>query len=745
MVLSAMMTGFSQKNTQTKSDSIKDDGCKCNLGVPDQEIDLAIERGLRWLVDKQDAGGSWGGIYRPAATTAFVLIKLQYHAWEQEIDPFDENNYEYAQKVISGWRYLFTHIDTNGKIVQSQELPPQHNTDPDAPATTPYTDAINNRGIYLREDDENLGQVYETGIFLMALVASGNPYRLTTDYGASIYPGGTTGDINTFGEMAQDVVDWLTYAQGDKINNFYNYDSRGGYAYYAIDDHYRDEGEVHKYPDNSNSGYAYMGLAGARSTVPDLPSMTAFGCKIHDWVEEYCGYWVEAIQYYDPTSDKYGGSAYRDIDYCDDTNDINTDNLLKTGNLIFEMKFCGMDTTPRFTAAIGYDATTLIYGYINRYWQADIGNAIWPKGWGYTTDHIPPCTSTAHYQAMWCLMKGFMYNNIPTIDLTPLSGSPTQDWYNEDPAPSSPPYSDFANVIVVQQKHVGTNKVYWELFNGQGDTANILATVWALLTLEKAPPFTEDKECCPKLSKIITSHEEGDCVKPREYIKYKICYYNDCTNPPMDFIGIQFIDKLPTGTVFQEFAGYPSNPDLTTNIVYNPSTHWITWSISTINSHETYCWEVKVLVPSDIPDGTTLTNEVTSQIINPSDPDGIICRDTQSISIDVCGGDCIDVGIAPSFSPLGSFAYLENTCLAPSDFVAYSIHFEGGLATQRDFNGTIEAPAKNETVAFGTGELMLGLGITKVTVNVAAESGCCHASASATGFLFGPFMYTFTT
>jgi hypothetical protein len=119
-------------------------------------------------------------------------------------------------------------------------------------------------------------------------------------------------------------------------------------------------------------------------------------------------------------------------------------NVLKTGNLIFEMALSGV--TGGITDALDYLA---------RHW-GDPSGANQPPGW----DGTP-----AQYQAMFTLMKGLEYAGITTFNAI--------DWY-----------ADLSAVIVAQQEPNGS----WLYSSGRGNGNPTILTAWALLTLERATP-----------------------------------------------------------------------------------------------------------------------------------------------------------------------------------------------------------------------------------------------------------------
>lgn len=379
-----------------------------NAIVDPEEIEQAITKGIAWLVDQQAPEGFWDSYgVGHLGVTAFVLIKLQDRAFELGYDPFDTDAYEYATNVIDGWQHLLNHIfqDDHGLSLAYGEDPPS---------------------------------VYDTGISLMSFAASGIPNRENPfghDFNAD-------GDPDSFGEIAQEIVNWLANAQIDTGAN------QGAWGYESY--------EGNEDGDNSVAGYAVLGLSAAEK----------FGCEIPESVRTKLDIWISNIQdpvdHVPPEGDD-GGSGYKR------TWDINWINLLKTGNLIFQMTFCGNNpTTQRFQDAMDY---------IERHWH----ETNLQPGWGFEN-------SPAHYQAMYCLMKGLDYSGIDSIN---LNGEDT-DWYQE-----------FASVLLEQQI-VEDGYGYWPnspcyvwpdyppITAGTWGTpaGEVLSTVWALLTLEKVTPPT---------------------------------------------------------------------------------------------------------------------------------------------------------------------------------------------------------------------------------------------------------------
>jgi len=242
-------------------------------------------------------------------------------------------------------------------------------------------------------------ETYSTGIVMMAIAASQDPNRIVGN-------GPLAG--STYQDVVQGCVDWFAATQnGD-----------GGWKY--------NPPPASNDSDQSNTGYAVLGLRYAEE----------FGCTLPVLIFGGLENWVVAIQ--DPVNGDPddGGSMYR-IGWP-------WVNLLKTGNLLFEMAFVGDDASKlRVQDALNY---------IARHWD-DAGITINDPGWKPT-----------NYQAMYCLMKGFAALGIRTID--------GHDWYDE-----------FTEAIVDSQDPMG-----WWAGDPWGST--LLATQWALLVLEYVvPPY----------------------------------------------------------------------------------------------------------------------------------------------------------------------------------------------------------------------------------------------------------------
>lgn len=372
-----------------------------------EEIEASIDAGITWLVGQQNPDGSWGLYYPQVACTGLAVIKLEDRAIELGFtSPFDPA-YPYSTNVIAGLDYIFSKAYTIG-------IGPQPAGDPDSDG-----DGI---GVFFSSYWYN---TYETGITLMAIAGSRDPSRVVTAAGA-VYGW-------TYGDVVQDAVDYLAWGQ----NDFGWTQGAWGYTH------------NNSWSDNSNSGYAVLGLDFAESPT------FGFNATIPAFVKNELDVWINYIQNNDGIgyyNDPIGGSGYN--------NPHTWVNILKTGNLIYQMAFYGdTQSTQRVIDAVDY---------IERHWNDN--------------NPEPGFRNPPHYQAMYCLMKGLERMGIETITV----GGSDIDWFDE-----------ISTIIVDSQNADGSWPYdYW------GD--QILATGWALLTLERVVPAI----------KVPMDIKPGSCPNP---------------------------------------------------------------------------------------------------------------------------------------------------------------------------------------------------------------------------------------
>jgi hypothetical protein len=297
---------------------------------------------------------------------------------------------------------------------------------------------------------------YHTGIAMMAIAAGRDPDRVVNVPGSIVHGW-------TYKEVLQANIDF--YASYQNPN--------GGWQYEPFDP----EG----FSDNSITGYVVLGLAYAESPL------YGFDCTIPDSVKNKLNNWIDHIQIEGGNHD--GGSGYGGGD---------TSNVLRAGNLIFEMAFMG-DTpdTPRMQRALAFlsrawndpdwlweDMHSYPGWYGNPDWHGEPD--IWPMpDWWKGLEERYHGWTGPHYQAMYCLMKGLTFAGIDTINVDGID----VDWYDA-----------FAERILYGQNEDGSwDRDYWGW--------NTLATEWALLTLEAiAPP--------EKFINVFLDIKPGSCPNP---------------------------------------------------------------------------------------------------------------------------------------------------------------------------------------------------------------------------------------
>lgn len=330
------------------------------------EIDAAIQKGIEWLIAQQNADGSWlswveDNEYQSSISpTAFAVIKLGEYAQELGYDSPFNPNYAYHEAIDKGMRYVFE----NAHVVDINSQP-VGNPDSDG-------DGL---GVYFSDSVHLWEETYNTGIVMMAIAATRSPDRIVMAPSSPV-------DGWTYKQVLQDTVDYMAFGQTDEPPG------RGGWGYTANGGDW-DEDEPSSepcttYSDNSNTGFVVLGLAYAESAA------YGFNCVVPQFVRDEVNIWIDYIQSDDIGLD--GGSGY------DAPNEWV--NALKTGNLIFEMSFCGDGPgVPRMQRALEYLA---------RMWNHPTNDPGW-KG--------PP----PQYQAIYCLMKGLEYRGIDGILVYPVA------------------------------------------------------------------------------------------------------------------------------------------------------------------------------------------------------------------------------------------------------------------------------------------------------------------------------------
>jgi hypothetical protein len=506
--------------------------CGTVTAATPSDINEVIEDGVAWLAAQQNSStGHWQDGGYTAGPTGLALIALQERAFELGYTPFDPC-YPYKQNVEKGLAYLFSQIS-----VISISNQPHGNPDTDG----------DGKGVYVKAQAET----YDTGIAMMAIAASRAPNRVVNSPGS---------DVNgwTYKEVLVDMVDYMAFGQ-------YDYEgSRGGWGYIA-----------NIGADNSNSGYAVSGLGFAESCA------YGFNCAVPQFVKNELKIWIDYIQTDGGFDD--GGSGYADPG--------SMVNILKTGNLVFQMTFAGIASEdPNFQRALTY---------LGRKWNDPSQD----PGWGN-----PAYGGTPNYQAMYCTANGLWYSNIWTI----MVDGKERDWY-----------ADFADALVNAQDPCG----YWSTNLYGGD---VLATEWALVALKKTPIVTLKK---------VDDVNEDDCVVPGDEINYRIDYNYPSWMTCPGINDVSIIDYLP-----EEVEFISASSDGT----YNRCSHTVTWNIGNLHPGDSGFVTLKVKVKLCVAPGSIITNKSeikgSGELYNTAYEHTPVCCPTLKKEDNIPDGNCVGPG-----------------------------------------------------------------------------------------------------
>jgi len=276
--------------------------------VPRGTLVDAIADGVAWLASHQNPNGSWSTYYQVAKTALAVLV-LETHA--ADIGMSGDPAYPYREHIDQGFRFLFSHA-----YITKVTLQPAGNPDSNG----------NGIGVYFRSpafppDRGHAYDIYETSIALMAVGAAARPGRAVTTPGSVV-------NGWSFADVAQDVVDYLAWAQTD-----FGF-GRGSWNYHPMDN----QGDR---SDQSNAGWVTLGLMYAEDSGSTIPG----------FVRSELDIWIDYIQ------DKSGGPNDGGSEYTGvgDPDYWSWVNMLKTGNLLQQMAFVGdTEKTLRVQAAVDY-------------------------------------------------------------------------------------------------------------------------------------------------------------------------------------------------------------------------------------------------------------------------------------------------------------------------------------------------------------------------------------------------------
>lgn len=236
-------------------------------------IQLAIERGLKWLYLRQNSNGSiysYNSYSSSGAETAAAVLAFENRGHkpctrdldsDSDVDAADRAVWEkdniYAETVHKGLDYAISTLVAENITTETPEYP----RNPDS----------NGNGIGVRDSYYSRAP-YKIGMYMMALVGAGDLASGAPDLVA------TTGPVNIIGrkykDLVQDMVDWCAWAQVEP-----NRACRGGWRYSA---NYSDS-------DNSACQWPAIGMEAAE-----------FGwhCTVPPYVKHENERWTQYSQYF---------------------------------------------------------------------------------------------------------------------------------------------------------------------------------------------------------------------------------------------------------------------------------------------------------------------------------------------------------------------------------------------------------------------------------------------------------------
>jgi hypothetical protein len=284
----------------------------------DARIELAIEKGLKWLYLSQRADGSiWSNNYYGSTGTETAAAVNAFENRNHKpctrdlnsdgvVDAADRAIWEkdriYAETVHKGLDYVISTLTTvnlgSGSAFDS-------NGNGVAVADN-YGPTGSNRG------------TYKIGMYMMALVAAGDKVSGAPELVATTGPAGITG--KTYRKLVEDMVDYCDYAQ------YKNATYGGGWIY----------GPGEGYGDNSASQWPAIGMEAAQ---------TAWGVPVRQAIKDFNFAWINYSQYYTGLSGSewyYGALGYTGPGY----------GTARTASGICQLSFQGkLKNDPRILAA----------------------------------------------------------------------------------------------------------------------------------------------------------------------------------------------------------------------------------------------------------------------------------------------------------------------------------------------------------------------------------------------------------
>jgi large repetitive protein len=225
----------------------------------DARVNLAIEKGLKWLYLRQGVAGNISGgtgYAADGAETGAAILAFENRGHKPFTKPSagipDRATWEqgriYAATVHKALDYMISTLTTVNASGQ------------------PYDS--NGNGVMVRDNYANWN-LYKLGLYMTALVGAGDVASGAPDVVATTGPVGIIG--KTYKTLVQDMVDFADYAQ-------YNDPNRGGWRYNPGD-----------WPDNSACQWPVLGMEAGRT----------WGIPVRNKIISYLTGWVGYSQYSD--------------------------------------------------------------------------------------------------------------------------------------------------------------------------------------------------------------------------------------------------------------------------------------------------------------------------------------------------------------------------------------------------------------------------------------------------------------
>jgi len=255
------------------------------------QIQLAIERGLKWLYLKQGSNGSiysYNSYSSAGAETAAAVLAFENrehkpctHDWDMDgdVDANDRAIWEkdniYAKTVHKGLDYAISTL-----------APQAISTETSGYSRNPEEGQAAPNSLGIRDSNYNRAP-YKIGMYMMALVGAGDSTSGAPDLVATTGPANVNG--RTYREIVQDMVDWCAWSQVEPNLGGY----RGGWRYYRN----------YSSSDNSACQWPVIGMEAAEF---------GWGCLVPDYVKTENDLWINYSQCFTgyESHPYYGGCGY---------------------------------------------------------------------------------------------------------------------------------------------------------------------------------------------------------------------------------------------------------------------------------------------------------------------------------------------------------------------------------------------------------------------------------------------------